>query len=481
MHLRKKNEFVGDKENERPELSRIEQNKLNRGIGWSPKHQRRRERLEKNGTTKLDGSLDQSTEPCTREGEIDGFVVTQKLFKMRIGNAFHQLLDNDSRRKDEAHSNDNNYADHHIQIGDNDKNTESRRSSSASGRTSGNGCSMRNGRSPGSRKSSRAGPEKRKHFQDALMELKLRLLGNGRGNNVEGELQQFTHVRSDETPSGQSEERIYSDRVFNERLFLSPQFSIGSMSTWLPRHNKARGTSAEGEAGHNRRSPFRIDHFNKASNGVFGHAAVERSSLVRGKTDALEDRGSAEERFAQRTRPKTRRQQKKRNIQMRRTRSSSSLTPQRGSGFHSNLPDDLIELSVEACLLDQIQELRTSLEKSERVLNDYIEDSKRDRAHISDQVDRLKNLYSSLSQSQDIRYKSLLDVFHENYKLLGYVESNFDYVLSVVARGKRTNLQGLFYGLLRFVARYTMAPILGIVRLGSRIYLRLFPRRPANG
>lgn len=176
----------------------------------------------------------------------------------------------------------------------------------------------------------------------------------------------------------------------------------------------------------------------------------------------------------------TRRPDRKKRTQiMRRARSWNHLE-HHTEDAPSQIPsetDDSIQLMR---LNEQVRNLKIALLRSEQELSQLRIQTAHHRQETKAKLKRLSTAHTSLRDAQELRFRSALDVLNDNQKILGYVESNFDYVLSIVGSGRRRcpGLRGHFIGALRYLGDNTIELGFKIVRIATGLYARLKRKEP---
>lgn len=165
---------------------------------------------------------------------------------------------------------------------------------------------------------------------------------------------------------------------------------------------------------------------------------------------------------------------KKRPNMIRRARSWSN-TNQEIERNSLNGPSETDESLHLTRLNEEVRRLHFALLRSEQALSQLGIQVTNQQQETCGKLKRLSAAHNSLSDAQEIRFRSALDVLNDNQKVLGYVESNFDYVLSILGSGRRRcpGLLGHFLGALRYLGDNTIGFVFKIIRYCTCMYARL--------
>lgn len=334
--------------------------------------------------------------------------------------------------------------------------------------------------------------ERMKNFQIVLAEMKSLGKKNAKSATTSAtgpdEDNDKTQRNQCSEPGMNKKSRIEEDSIRGKekksRRLSAEKGSPSSIGNWIAKAGKLQRVSA-GEGSHeglSRKSLFRSNSGHKIGVHFFGPKNGTGSPFFHGVETLDHFRGSSpfdpERELSRSKGGLSKRHNRRRGADgvLRRTRSSRSLDTHSDTRLHHDFLFSEDISGPESDLIQQLEEVKQTLQNSEQILESHIQDSIRQRAELRTEIGRLTDRCASLKKAQELRYRSVLDVFQENYKLLGYVESNFDYVLSAVSRERRSMLQEHLYSLLRFIADNTMATVFSIVQAASRLYLRLWPR-----
>lgn len=158
---------------------------------------------------------------------------------------------------------------------------------------------------------------------------------------------------------------------------------------------------------------------------------------------------------------------------LRRVRSWSSTDVHRASTtlLSPRLGREESEDEQHRWLSDQVRELHAQLFKAEQMVLQYQEKYSRSRQDTEKVLKQLGEVCGSLKQSQLLRHRNVVDMLSENQRLLGYVESNVDYVVSTMGSGRRRcpGLVGHFVGVLRMLGDNTMEVVFQLIRMTTRL------------
>lgn len=127
--------------------------------------------------------------------------------------------------------------------------------------------------------------------------------------------------------------------------------------------------------------------------------------------------------------------------------------------------------------LQKLNFLQESLKDSQLHLATLIERQNKTRDNFFIEVARLKAMCATLNRTQEVHYHSILDVFNENHRAFGYMESNFRYIRSLLPRARPGSMTDYLIELFRFLGDNTVASLCTVVRSAVGLYLRFFPRR----
>lgn len=123
-------------------------------------------------------------------------------------------------------------------------------------------------------------------------------------------------------------------------------------------------------------------------------------------------------------------------------------------------------------LREQVQSLRAALLRSEHELSQLKAQTSHYRQEMRSKLRRLSTAHSCLHDAQELRFRSALDALNDNQKVLGYVESSFDHVLSVIGSGRNKcpGLRGHFFKALRYFGDGSIELVFQVIRLSTKIY-----------
>lgn len=157
---------------------------------------------------------------------------------------------------------------------------------------------------------------------------------------------------------------------------------------------------------------------------------------------------------------------------LRRVRSWSNLDEEtRHSVFDD---DDSTDIEHEKLfkIEEEMRVLRVALFKAQNRVRQIEEERKGELRALESKVRRYWTLYSSLKVDQELLYRNAGEVLHENQKILGYVESNYDFVISTVGSGRRRcpGLSGHFISALRHLGDNSMGCVFRVVKAATRLY-----------
>lgn len=118
----------------------------------------------------------------------------------------------------------------------------------------------------------------------------------------------------------------------------------------------------------------------------------------------------------------------------------------------------------------QVQDLVVSLSRCQRMLDRVREEASKNRAELRSEVDRLNQIISTFSSTQEIRYRGLLDSLNDNARTLGHVESSFDHFSSLLNRLTRSTAQAQLMKVTFFLVNVINWPLLRVIHGIGRVY-----------
>jgi len=139
--------------------------------------------------------------------------------------------------------------------------------------------------------------------------------------------------------------------------------------------------------------------------------------------------------------------------------------------------NDIDDLYAQTYLLAQIEDLKRALELSEQKLAQVQLAMTKNKEDLDSESRRMKVLLSSLSEAQELRYSNLLDVFNDNHNTLGLVESNVDYVVSIVNRAKHSSLKTWLARFTWYILENSMSSAVSVIHVATGLYSRLLGER----
>lgn len=266
----------------------------------------------------------------------------------------------------------------------------------------------------------------------------------------------------------------------NRRKFHLIDRNVQSnFSSWLVKAGRMKSStpgeshSHHGPATQFRRSSFRMGLGRSAGLNTTG-IAPEHRNVVETDLDGTRSMMNLGELFAHQGKnlgPRLRQIGRDAKDVLRRTKSSHSLYNHHDS--YMDTRSDPLALEEYTMLTGSIQDLEQRMENAEKELHTFLDNATRQREQIVSEVTRLTKLCNSLKNEQEVKFRSVLDIFNENHKTLGYVESNFDYLLSVVDRGRRQGVREYVIRILQFLGDNTMDKIFYAIHAASEMLMRI--------
>ena len=163
-------------------------------------------------------------------------------------------------------------------------------------------------------------------------------------------------------------------------------------------------------------------------------------------------------------------------LSLRRTKSTASYETKSGNCWEdvdeaqNRREDDTFTSNFEN--LTQLRNMRRALIQSEQALSKLTEESRQNRTFYEMEIMRLKSLYKTLDQVQEIRHKQTLEVLDNNYKVLDFLERKFGYLISTITKSGHSNIQEAFNRIGQIVFNNLMTTAFKIVQFGSNYYYR---------
>ncbi len=121
------------------------------------------------------------------------------------------------------------------------------------------------------------------------------------------------------------------------------------------------------------------------------------------------------------------------------------------------------KLTREIC---QLQERLVELETEVQLLQEKLDISDK---RLLTESSRIDVLFASLDRAQELRYQNLMTVFHENYKMLGTLESQFEHILSANYNTRQATTSGRMGKLAWLVVDAICLVLVVIVRFITRL------------
>lgn len=155
---------------------------------------------------------------------------------------------------------------------------------------------------------------------------------------------------------------------------------------------------------------------------------------------------------------------------LKRSRSVGNFSFQLDQLFDDCVDFEPIDSTPGPRLVAQVHELLRVMDLSEENLTNLRIQGERNTFQLRSEIRRLNNMVLSMAHTQELRYRSLIDSFHENYRTLGQVESGLDYFLTLMNREKRSSIRHRFSRCIWFFLDHTVASLLTIVYVITSIY-----------
>lgn len=335
------------------------------------------------------------------------------------------------------------------------------------------------------RKGIRNTPNERKsHFQVVMSELKskTKTKNNGRdtfAGRFSKEKESPTAIHGRFSSGGEErQETIGGPLHFSENAFLeSPeQGTPGNIKTWLSKAVIFQKGSPASErfqfasTQHPKRPFLTISPGNRSTRAVNGTQDLMEEGNHSGPCGTCRregDIGSHPRKENMLIRPFRR---KGAFEVLRRSRSVGNFSFQLDQLFDDRVDFEPIDQIPDRRLVTQIQELLRVLDVSETHLSNLRIQGERNTFELRSEIRRLNHMVISTTHTQELRYGSLIDSIHENYRTLGQVESGFDYFLTLMNREKRSSIRHRFSRCIWFFLDHTVASLLTIVYVTTSIY-----------
>lgn len=137
-------------------------------------------------------------------------------------------------------------------------------------------------------------------------------------------------------------------------------------------------------------------------------------------------------------------------------------------------PQNSQTLQIEQ-LNEQIHALQSALTRAEYELGQLRVQTENNRRETRTKMKDLTDAHASLRDTQELTYRNILDVINDNQKVLGYVESNYDFVLSIVGSGRRcsSGLRGHLIKALHYLGDNTIEVVFKITKFVAGVYASL--------
>lgn len=126
-------------------------------------------------------------------------------------------------------------------------------------------------------------------------------------------------------------------------------------------------------------------------------------------------------------------------------------------------------------LNEQVQTLQSALTRAELELCQLRAQTENNRRETRMKMKELTDAHTSLRDTQELTYLNALDVINDNQKVLGYVESSYDYVLSIVGSGRQcsSGLRRHLIKALHYLGDNTIEVVFKITRFAAGVYASL--------
>lgn len=128
-------------------------------------------------------------------------------------------------------------------------------------------------------------------------------------------------------------------------------------------------------------------------------------------------------------------------------------------------------------MLAEVDFLEKSLWDCELMLANLVDRQGKISGKLFLEIENLKQRCASLDRTQEIHYRSVLDLFNENYRILGYVESHFAYLLSLIPKSRPGTASDFMIDILRFMGDNAVSTLLKVIGSATSWYSYFFPRK----
>lgn len=128
---------------------------------------------------------------------------------------------------------------------------------------------------------------------------------------------------------------------------------------------------------------------------------------------------------------------------------------------------------------EQLLELQERLLECEMQLQTLVETSIRNEEQFQTDIARFKRILGTVDQAQEIRYRSLLEVFTDNFKTMGTVEARFEEMLGTRERQMQTSSRGRLQYCLWLIADFAVKTLFRVLKAVSESHKLLKARRKA--
>lgn len=139
----------------------------------------------------------------------------------------------------------------------------------------------------------------------------------------------------------------------------------------------------------------------------------------------------------------------------------------------SDSSSNLLPSRLTTMMMREIERLNKELETASETLAQVQARACKNEAVLNTEMCRLHVLFASLDRAQELRFRSLMQVFSENFETIGLVESKFDIVMSMTEKARRASAGGRIARVLWFTADYACSALIAVLQFGTAAYSRI--------
>jgi hypothetical protein len=120
--------------------------------------------------------------------------------------------------------------------------------------------------------------------------------------------------------------------------------------------------------------------------------------------------------------------------------------------------------------IDQLRILQSRLSESEARITSLLKQSEQNDEFLASEFPRIAHVLEVLDRAQEIRYRSLLDVFADNFRTTGQVEARFERLLIMQRDQRQSSSRGVMIRICWSVVDFAVACLMCLLHAIASVY-----------